>query len=347
MAVMADADDFQLHLQRFIDSLRRGPSGVDRPAHEQEALIAVARDMLGRMVAPLGPLGEALAPGAAFRPNQVVAGVFTIQGLIRRGGMGELYRARHRELGTDHALKTLRPGFSSNQDAIALLRNEARLLAIIRSDAVVGGQGLLRDSDGRLVLVMELLRGPDLERTLRNGPMEAPQVAVLGQRIAAGLQAIHRHGVVHQDISPGNIVLCDNQAAGATLVDFGVARLLGDLHGPHDHIDFAGKLTWASPEQLTYGSAVDARSDLYSLGLVLAAAARGEPIPMGHDELVAVRERRRVPPMDGVPPALHPVLTRLLQPAPGDRPATAAAAAALLTAAITLRPRGFFGRRAP
>ncbi len=339
-------DPFQANLQRFVDSLLRGSSGAERPEHEREALIAAARDMLGRLGAPPEPLGEAPAPGAAFRPNQVVAGVFTVLGLIRRGGMGELYRARHRELGTDHALKTLRPGFSADPNALALLRNEARLLAMVRSDAVVGGQGLLRDGDGRLVLVMEFLRGPDLERTMRNGPLDAPQAAALGGRVAAALQAVHRHGIVHQDVSPGNIVLCDGQPGGATLVDFGVARLLGDLRSPHDHLDFAGKLTWASPEQLMPGGALDVRSDLYSLGLVLAAACIGEPLPMGQDEVVAVRERRRVPPLDGVPAALRPVLSRLLQPAPANRPESAAAVGELLAEAAAARPRGLFKRRA-
>ena len=341
-----DPDPFQASLQGFVHSLLHRPSGAERPDHEREALIAATRAMLGRLGAPADPLGEAFAPGAAFRPNQVVAGVFTILGLIRRGGMGELYRARHRELGTDHAIKTLQPGFSADPNAVALLRNEARLLALVRSDAVVGGQGLLRDGDGRLVLVMEFLRGPDLERTLRNGPLQVPAVVALGQRVAAGLQAVHRHGIVHQDVSPGNIVLCDGQPGGATLVDFGVARLLGDLHSPHDQLDFAGKLTWASPEQLMPGGARDVRSDLYSLGLVLAAASTGEPLPMGDDEVVAMRERRRKPPLDTVPAALRPVLARLLQPAPDDRPDFAADAGALLAGVTAARPRGLFKRRA-
>lgn len=343
---MPEPDPFEANLKRFTDSLTHNASGAKRPDHEREALIAAARAMLGRLGTPTEPLGDAFAPGAAFRPNQVVAGVFAILGLIRRGGMGELYRARHRELGTDHAIKTLQPGFSADPDAVALLRNEARLLAMVRSDAVVGGQGLLRDGDGRLVLVMEFLRGPDLERTMRNGPLDMAGVVALGQRVAAGLQAVHRHGIVHQDVSPGNIVLCDGQPGGATLVDFGVARLLGDLRSPHDHLDFAGKLTWASPEQLMPGTVRDIRSDLYSLGLVLAAASIGEALPMGSDEMVALRERRRVPPLDGVPAALRPVLARLLQPAPANRPKSAAAAGALLAGAAAARPRGLFKRRA-
>jgi len=345
--VSGTTDTFEAHLQRFVDSLLRDASGAERPEHEREALIAAARTMLGRLAPGGEPLGAPFTPDAAFRPNQVVAGVFTVISLIRRGGLGELYRVRHRELGTDHALKTLQPGFSGDADAVALLRNEARLLAMVRHDAVVGGHGLLRDGDGRLVLVMDFLRGPDLERTLRDGPLEVPQVAALGQRIASGLEAMHRRGIVHQDVSPGNIVLCDGQPGGATLVDFGLARLLGDLRSPHDHLEFAGKLSWVSPEQLAHGAAVDARSDLYSLGLVLAAVAAGEALPMGGDEVVAGRERRRVPPLDSVPTALRPVLSRLLQPAASNRPDTAAAAFDMLAEAAAVRPRGFFKRRAP
>ncbi len=344
---MSEADPFAARLQTFVDSLTRDAAGVERPAAEREVLIAAAREMLGRLSPRAEQLGEAFFPNAAFRPGQTVAGVFTIVSLVNRGGLGELYRARHKELGTDHAIKVLQAGFNANLDAVSLLRNEARLLTLVRHDAVVGGQGLLRDVDGRMLVVMDYLRGPNLARVLRNGKLDMPDVLALGQRLTAGLAALHGRAIVHQDVSPANVVLCDERASGATLVDLGVARLLADMRGPHDGLDFAGKYAWASPEQLNPLVPVDIRSDLYSLGLVLAAAAAGEPLWMGEDEVVARRQRARVPPLGSVPAPLRPLLTRLLQPAAAARAATAGDVAAMLAELQPARPRGLFKRSAP
>lgn len=348
---MSDADPFAAGLRRFVDSLTHDAAGAERPPAEREALLAATRDMLNRLGREDGPgtklTGEPLAPDAVFRAGQTVAGVFTVVSLINRGAFGELYRVRHRELGTDHALKVLQTGWNSDPTAMALLQNEARLLLTVRNDAVVGGQGLLRDGDGRPVLVMDFLRGPSLARVLRGGGLDLPDVLVLGQRLLAGLGALHARGIVHNDLSPGNVVLCDEQAGGATLVDLGVGRLLTELHGVHEGLDFAGKYTWVAPEQLDPRAPADTRSDLYSLGLVLAAAAMGRPLPMGEDEVVARHRRSQVPPLDGVPAPLRPTLTRLLQPMPTARLATAAQAAAMLAAAQPIKPRGFFRRGDP
>ena len=342
---MSAPDPFSDLLRQFVDSLARTQAGIERAPHEREAMAAAVRDMLNRLVPAPPAAGETLAPGGVFRAGQTVAGVFTIVSLINSGGMGELYRARHRELNTDHALKVLQVGWNADPNAMALLRNEARLLLMVRHDAVVGGQGLRRDRDGRPVLVMDFLRGPSLARVLRNGPLDVPGVLALGRRMLAGLEALHARGVVHGDISPANIVLCDEQPGGATIVDLGVGRLLTEARGPHDDLDFAGKYAWVAPEQLDPHAPADTRSDLYSLGLVLAAAAH-EPLPMGADEVTARRQRVRIPPLDGVPAPLRPVLAQLLQPSPAGRPANAGAAAALLAGVEPARPRGLFRRSA-
>lgn len=341
---MSGADPFADVLRRFVDSLVHDPSGAERAPAEREALLAATRDMLNRVGASLDAPGAPLAEGAVFRTGQTVAGVFKVVDLISRGGMGELYRARHCELNTDHVLKVLQAGWVGDPNAMALLRNEARLLLMVRHDAVVGGQGLLRDADGRPVVVMDFLRGPSLARVLRSRTLDVPDVLALGSRLLGGLGALHGRGIVHGDLSPANIVLCDEQPGGATLVDLGVARLLTELRGPHDGLDFAGKYAWAAPEQLTPGAPLDARSDLYSLGLVLAAAAAGQPLPMGEDEATARRQRTRAPPLDTVPAPLRPFLARLLQPLPANRPATAPDAAAELAAVPVGKPRGLFWR---
>lgn len=333
-------------LQAFIDGLVHDAAGAERPASEREVLINATRDMLGRLSPPPDAPGEAFFPDAVFRPGQSVAGVFTVVSLVNRGGLGEIYRARHKDLGTDHALKVLRAGRNVDQHAASLFRNEARLLTMVRNDAVVGGQGLLRDGDGRMVIVMDFLRGPNLARVLRNGAMSLPDVLALGQRLCTGLAAMHARAIIHQDLSPANIVLCDQEPAGATLVDFGVARLLTETRGVHETLDFAGKYTWAAPEQLDPLASPDTRSDLYSLGLVLAAAVSGEPLWMGEDEVVGRRQRARVPALDTVPPPLRPLLSRLLQPALAARPATAQDVLTTLSDIQPAKPRGLFKRSA-
>ena len=339
---------FEDKLQQFVQCLSRDASGAERPPVERQALLAATRDMLRRLDAQpesaAMPIGEQLVQDSVFRAGQTVAGVFTVVSLVNRGGLGELYRARHRDLNTDHALKVLRTGWSSDPHAVALLRNEARLLLMVRHDAVVGGQGLVRDADGRPVVVMDFLRGPSLARALRGAKLDMPDVLALGQRLLGGLGALHGRGIVHGDLSPANIVLCDEQATGATIVDLGVARLLTELRGPHDELEFAGKYAWAAPEQLDPLAPADIRSDLFSLGLVLAAAATGEPLWMGDDEVVARRQRARVPPLDSVPAPLRPALTKFLQPRPDARPATADEAAGLLYGSQVARPRGLFRR---
>lgn len=340
---MSEPDPFPGLLRTFVDSLARTPSGAERALHEREAMVAATRDMLNRLTPPPPAAGERLAPDAVFRAGQTVAGVFTIVSLINRGGLGELYRARHRELNTDHALKVLQTGWNADPNAVALLQNEARLLLMVRNEAVVGGQGMLRDTDGRPVLVMDYLRGPSLARILRNGPLDLPDVLSVGRRVLAGLEALHGRGIVHGDLSPDNIVLCDEQPAGATIVDLGVGRLMSEARSPHDSLDFAGKYGWVAPEQLKPHAPPDTRSDLYSLGLVLAAAAH-EPLWMGGDEVVARRQRVRIPALDGVPAPLRPVLAQLLQPLPAGRPAKARAAIALLAEVDAVKPRGLFRR---
>jgi len=143
--------------------------------------------------------------------------------------------------------------------------------------------------------------------------------------LGAGLAAAHAVGVVHRDISPGNIILPDGRAENAKLIDFGVAAM-ATVPGQTLVGDFKGKLAYASPEQFgLYGGKVDSRSDIYSFGLVLAEAASGAPIPMGQTFTKRSMIRKaepRIPP--NVPAVLRTEISPLLQPDPKDRPQSAA-----------------------
>ena len=353
---------FDGRLADFTGALLYDQAGTRRPPDDRRALGAAARDMIERVAlrdaaadralaaaasdggaAPAGSAPEAGAlKGGTLHPGQLLVNTYFVRALIARGGVGEIYRARHRDLKTEHAIKILLPHYALDATLLSLMLEEARLLALVRHDAVVACQGLLRDIDGRPLLVMAYLRGPTLSARLRDGPLDAHELVSLADRLASGLAAIHDQGVVHQDISPDNIILADNSVAAATIIDFGLARSLADGGGAHRSIDFAGKFSWCSPEQLTgKPGGVDTRSDLYSLGLVLAAAGLGYRLEMGNDPASARAARQTVPLLPGIAEPVAGVVRRLLAPAASGRPESAGEVLALLKP----RPRGGIMRR--
>src|SRR3546814_456545 len=195
-----------------------------------------------------------------------------------------------------------------------MFRREAESLRKVRNDAVVAYDGMFRDEDGRLYLVMEFVSGPSLSDVIRTRPLTAAEVVQLRNRLAAGLGAAHDKGTVHRDISPDNIILTDGKLDNAKIIDFGIAKLTDPSARTIIGDDFAGKYSYVSPEQLgMFGGKVDARSDIYSLGLVLAAAAIGEPLDMGMSPIPVVEARRAVPDLSRVPEELIPGLSAMCQ----------------------------------
>ena len=334
---------FDDRLQNFLDAMARDPSGRPRSDVERRALASAARDMIERLGwGSASPV--AMPDNAALLPDQLVANTYYIRGLIARGGIGEVYRARHRDLRTDHAIKILLPKHTLNTTFTTMMFDEARLLQRVRHDGVVTCQGLLRDTDGRLLLVMEYLRGRTLSDRLQDGPLSQTELTDLTQRLAAALAALHGQKIIHQDLSPTNIILRDDSCRLATIIDFGLARSLTDPEDTHMLVDFAGKYAFVSPEQLGMGTgAVDARSDLYSLGLVIAAAATGQRLDMGHDADTARQARLAVPPLTTMPAGVAAVLARLLVPDPAKRLQSANDVIAAWNETFR-RGDGFFGK---
>jgi len=268
---------------------------------------------------PQTPVGS--APASTILPGQLLGHTYRIEALLARGGMGEVYRARHAEIDTLHAIKIILPELAGNTRIVDLFRREASILRTIRHDAIVAYDGVFRDENGRLYLVMEFVDGPSLSKVLKQGPLPPAQVRELRDQLADGLAAAHEKGVIHRDLSPDNVILPGGTLSKAKIIDFGISKMadpeaktiLGD--------DFAGKYSYVSPEQVgLYGGKVDLRSDVYSLGLVLAAAAAGAPLDMGSSPISVVEARRAVPKLDRVPAELRPELTAMLQPDPASRP---------------------------
>lgn len=170
---------------------------------------------------------------------------------------------------------------SNKKGAGEFFYREAKALLAVRHSAVVHCHDLLSDEEGRVYLIMEMIEGVPLSKKMNDGPLSPDDVAILGARVAHGLGAAHRKGVIHRDVSPDNIVLPNGRVQEAKLIDFGIAKILQEGEGTI--IDgFKGKLSYASPEQLAFfGGKIDGRSDFYSLGLVRVAAALGRPMGMG------------------------------------------------------------------
>lgn len=265
----------------------------------------------------------AQVPEHTLPPGSVLSYTYEIERFIAKGGMGEVYRARHVDLGTHHAIKIIQTQFAQDAKIVGLFRREAAILRTIRDDAIVGYDGVFRDERGRLFLSMEFVEGPSLKDLLRERPFTASEIHRLRNRLASGLAAAHEKGIIHRDLSPDNIILPDGLIENAKIIDFGIAKLEDPEVSTIIGDSFAGKLSYASPEQLgMYGGKIGPPSDIYSLGLILAAAASGKPLDMGKTTSTVVEARRQVPDLDSVPVELRAELGKMLAPDPKDRPQT-------------------------
>ena len=252
-------------------------------------------------------------------------GTYRVEERLGAGGMGEVYRGINTVTGSACAIKTIRPELVADEFLRGLFAREAEALKSIRDGAVVGYEGVFRDEDGRLLIVMEYVDGPSLGARMRERPLSVDETTRLARRLARGLAAAHARGVHHRDLSPDNVLFPGGRLEEAVIIDFGIARREGG-DGPTlfgagaGRGGFAGKLAYASPEQIgAVDAPVDHRSDVYSLGLVLAAGARGRPLPMGEDVASATAARRQAPDLSSLPPALRGLLAPLLTPRPEDR----------------------------
>jgi predicted Ser/Thr protein kinase len=262
-----------------------------------------------------------LTAPAKIKPGDVLGHTYEIDAVLAQGGMGEVYRAHHNELGSLHAIKVILPHLTSDPRIVAMFKEEAKKLRKVRDDAVVAYEGLFRDEFGRRYLVMEYVDGVSLAKLIKQRALSPDEVRRLRDRCALGLAAAHEKGIYHRDISPDNIILVEGKTELAKIIDFGIAKSTDAGDRTVVGQDFAGKYSYVSPEQLgAFGGQVDGRSDIYSLGLVLVAAAQGRPLDMGNSPISVIEKRQSVPDLSGVPVELRAELEPLLRPNPADRP---------------------------
>ena len=257
-------------------------------------------------------------------------GIFEIDQHIASGGMGEIYSGHAIETGDSVAIKVMRSDLADNNTALALFRKEASALHYIYHDAIVRYYVFSLDPGiGRHYLAMEFVDGQPLSEILKSGPLGFEATLNLVERLASGLSAAHQHGIVHRDLSPDNILIPGRDVQRAKIIDFGIARSTRNNDGTIIGSGFAGKYNYVSPEQLgLFNGDVTAKSDIYSLGLVIAECVTGRAIDMGGSQFDVLEKRRKVPDLAAIDSRLRPLIERMLQPDPTDRPDSMATVAA-------------------
>lgn len=238
---------------------------------------------------------------------------YELSELIGKGAMGSVYKAKHIASGREAAVKILSSEMSSRSDLVARFERESLALSSFRHPNVVS----IFDS-GSISNVhyfcMEYIEGTTLRRFLKNGPLPLKQALNFVRQILRGLRAAHDRGIIHRDLKPEN-VLVEHNLERLVLVDFGLAGLLNEASNPHPNLTRSkvtmGTVNYMAPEQHMDAKRVDARSDLYSVGVILYECILGD-LPLGRFALPSERNF-------SAPASLDQVLSKALSREPEKR----------------------------
>jgi TolB-like protein/tetratricopeptide (TPR) repeat protein len=275
-----------------------------------------------------------LAPGATLGPYRVVH-------LLARGGMGDVYRANDTRLQRDVALKVLAGTRTHDPQRLERFMQEARVTASLDHPNIVRVYDV-GSVDGRAYLVAELLEGETLRARIARGPMPVGEVLRMAVDVLSGLGAAHESGLVHRDLKPENIFL--TRSGTARILDFGIAKLAQDETVADGFSTLTGVVLgtagYLAPEQIR-GEPVDARADLFAVGVVLFEALTGRrAFAREHlvETLYAILHESpagSLAEQPGVPPGMAALVMRLLEKAPAARCQSCADLLAELEAAAT------------
>ena len=262
--------------------------------------------------------GHLLVPVSDPRIGRVVAGHYRLVERLGSGGVGTVYRARHRVVGREVAVKFLRPELAHQPEHRARLQREAMIIGQLHHEHIVSMIDFAHAEGEQLLLVMEYLRGRTLAAAIDEGPFSARRTLHVTMQIARALARAHELDVLHRDIKPSNVLLCNvaHDPDFVKLLDFGVAWLRAPMRLTVSHT-VVGTPHYMSPEQAR-GDDLAPASDLYSLGCVMFEMLTGRPPFEGSVPRVLQAHVKQAPPSlseraPETPPALADVVMRLLQ----------------------------------
>jgi serine/threonine protein kinase len=305
--------------------------------YEDEVLVCPEEGSNTKLTLPGGPL---------------MAGRYLLEKRLGRGAMGQVYLARDQNLITRRvAVKTVRPDILSDEDmqegeAIARFEREARTAASIRHPNVVDVTDFGKSPEGVFYLVMEYVQGETLHHLLRReGTLSVNRTLILLRQVAAGVEAAHDEGILHRDLKPANIFIMQPRkktgtASGDGIVkvgDFGLAKIVDQAIADTSGISGSGPASrgiigtpeYMAPEQMQMETKLDARADVYALGVIAYHMLGGRP-PFSGDltQLVMQKIMNDPPPLSGlrsdIPEDVERAVMHALEKDAGKRPASVA-----------------------
>lgn len=303
--------------------------------------------------------------------GQVISQRYRIDTLIAMGGMGAVYKGYHLLLKKRVAIKILHPETENLPELVARFEREAIAGAHVAHPNVASATDFGQLEDGSYFLVLELVSGKTLDAAIKQGPMPPARAVHIAKQIASGLAAVHAMDIVHRDLKPRNVMLVEGQNDLAKIIDFGLAKVSVDRVVRSRRADSVGggggapsakrprldsigdskprltgvgvifgTIAYLAPEAALGMEGVDARADLYALGIILYEMLSGKrPFEAADDATLFALQRFHAPPSIAarapgveVPAALEAIAMRLLEKQPAARYATAAHVVAALDA---------------
>jgi len=275
--------------------------------------------------------GEALQTTADPLIGETLAGKYLIEELIKSGGMGSVYRGKHVLMDKRVAIKVLRPSLAVDDAVVARFSREAKAASRISHPHAVNVTDFGESENGVVFLVMEYLDGRTLKEIIKNeGAMPLARTVEILRQVSGALDAAHEQGVVHRDLKSDNIMLSEtNGGEWAKVLDFGIAK----IQQPEGALDVditaanlvIGTPQYMSPEQCSHSGPIDARSDVYSLGIIVYEMLAGRvPFTGESPTVIMMKQVQDEPPSilearPDLPAEIASVVSRALAKEPADR----------------------------
>jgi serine/threonine-protein kinase len=266
-------------------------------------------------------------------PDQIVAERYRVGGLLGEGGMGAVYRVEHIHMRKTFALKVLHAEMCRVPEVLARFEREAVAAGAIEHPNVAAATDFGRLADGSFFLVLEYVDGRSLREEIKKGPIPAKRAIAILRGIVGGVAAAHAKGIVHRDLKPENVMLVvrDADPDFPKVLDFGIAKIEPDASASAKTGEpiltrmgtLIGTPDYMSPEQ-ALGQGVDARSDLYSLGVIFYEMLAGVP-PFRGDAVEVIQQHllKPPPPLANVDPAVMVLIEKMMTKTVADRIQTA------------------------